>query len=239
MARPKIEDFWEQAIRVLTENEPRLGPLGIQPKLAWLKERMEKKPEGLRVPSLRTIGRVQRQFRTLSEEERQPYRIFRWPESMEQGALPWEAAPAGLELLRFLHEKGQERPTIGTVRWFWRVSLIAPEARVDLREYAALCLNATETSRYTRASDIKRSVESWLAWAPWRSEASLAAYRAAAKRQEIPGFPPVLEFSKGDDVEGYLDAQEAMGFITTPGQRQWLREWIEGLFDERHEGGAQ
>jgi len=208
MGRPKTKGHWEELIRVLTENEPRLGPLAIRSRLEQAAKEAEaakvNKDELGPIPSLRTIGRLQRQFRPLSEEERQPFRLFRWPESMETGALPFEASTAALELLRGYEEAAWGRPLIGVVRWFWRVTAIAPDAPFAEREEAARYLNVLDVlpGEDTNA----RRVEMWLAFRPWQSDAAAEAYRVALAGAEP--FPQGLTARVGD-------AQQLTGILAS------------------------
>jgi hypothetical protein len=200
MARPKTKDYWEEGIRILTEEDPRLGPLGVRSQLIKLVEAdAEGKAGPLRVPSLRTIGRIQRQFRPLPEEERRPYRIFRWPESFERGDLPWEAQGAALELMR-VWARGPRlgmvspearrllspaaRPSVRLARWFWRMTQAAPDATALERRHIAGLLAAAEAGD----PDVRRAAEGWLCYAPWRSEEARGAYEEAQAEGRIPHF---------------------------------------------------
>jgi len=219
MGRPKTKGHWEELVRVLTENEPRLGPLGIHSKLEQAAReaagKVGKEDIGP-IPSLRTIGRLQRQFRPLSEEERQRYRFFRWPESMEMGALPWDAGVSALELLRYRREYKFGRPLLGQVRWFFRVSTLAPDAPFHEREIAARWLFAFEAAgNPPTGGDFKRAVELWLAFTPWRSSADAKAYKAALW-DKVPPFPPasvsILDFRSGGGVfHDFLVALDPFG----------------------------
>ena len=50
-------------------------------------------------PSKASIGRIQHEARGLSKDEQEKYLSFFWPESMENGLLPWEASGPLLHLL--------------------------------------------------------------------------------------------------------------------------------------------
>jgi hypothetical protein len=207
-------------IRVLTENEPRLGPLGIRARLEQAAKQVGdkvNKDELGPIPSLRTIGRLQRQFRPLPEEERRPYRLFRWPESMETGALPWEASRSALELLRHRHRHGMGRPLVGVVRWFWRLSEIAPDADIRFRNHAAMSLHSLEGREegWPMLDRSRRAIEWWLAYRPWGSDAKKAAYDAALRREEAetgdpsgaerpPRFPDDVGFDIGRGREDLI-----------------------------------
>lgn len=186
MGRSSVDDFWQKKVNELTANFPKLGPKAAA-------QRFEKDPDCAARddwPSESTIGRYQRRFRLLDEDKREAYKWFRWPESMETGALPWEAGPAALELLRFCERAGHERPLIGEVRWLWRVTAIAPDAPFfeSGRYIAARFLLASEREAQTaRGENLRRHVELWLAFHPWRSGSDAEAYTTALGG--APAFP--------------------------------------------------
>jgi|SRR4030095_2000812 hypothetical protein len=127
MARPRIDPFWIDHIRVLTAENPEWSATKIRREL----ERTERKERtGKRVPSDRACRRCIAEF---PEELRAPYKRFRWPESMEAGALPWESARACLDLLQRYRECGLGTPLIQECRWFWYVTQSAPAMSMDDR----------------------------------------------------------------------------------------------------------
>jgi len=133
MARRPIDPYWRERILAIAANGLRLGPGPIATML-----RRESATAGRAgAPSERSVSRVLQTFRTMTSEERAPYREFLWPISMERGDVPWEAAPAVFELLRYLHGHilgfPGRRPLTRSVQWFWRVTQAAPEASVDER----------------------------------------------------------------------------------------------------------
>jgi hypothetical protein len=97
------------------------------------------------VPSFRWVGQLLRKVKEDSQwlETSKQYRTFYWPESMERGDLPWEASAASIELLRKIiddsldYKDREERPPVRLVRWFWRVSLAAPDLDISDRINAA------------------------------------------------------------------------------------------------------
>ena len=184
MGRPKTDKAMVLAIWMIAANPPetartrgdKIGPQAVRAELLKLADGLPKRPRG-RVPSERTIGTYLREFWALSEEEQRPYRYFRWPESMEFGALPWEAGASALELLRWRRERKYARPLLGQVRWFFRVSTLAPDAPFEDRYEAARWLFAFEAAGNPPiGEDMKRQVELWLAFTPWRSSADAEAY---------------------------------------------------------------
>src|SRR6266542_162514 len=93
------------------------------------------------IPGERTVKRRVDEFHKLQPAEKREYSRFRWPQTMIDGALPWEASRAGLDLLRYYEDQdrgndawaikeglgvrsageGWERPTVGAVKWLHRV----------------------------------------------------------------------------------------------------------------------
>src|SRR5262245_19841284 len=130
MARPRIHTFWRTHILTIYENTP-----GIRaPKIRRNLERIPTIPkEAGHVPDERTMRRIVKEFSALREEERKPYQYFRWPDSLEQGLLPWEAARDALNLVRILSKHGADRPTNAHALWYWRLTLAAPESDLYLR----------------------------------------------------------------------------------------------------------
>jgi len=215
MARPKIKSYWRQRIREITENEPRIGPARIERRLEEEANRLGRSD----YPKERTIGRIQREFRRKPEEERLGYREFRWPESMECRALPWEATLAGLELLRQFRSF-KKRPLVGLVRWFWRISQIAPDAPYSLRFIAAQELFYREA--FGRADpaaweSTARHFERLLAYGWWRSDAARKAYEAVEEDDPIPTRTAGL-FIDDDTPPELLDAMS--GYVLSEQERQ-------------------
>lgn len=228
MARPRTEGIWVETIRMLTEKDRRLGPLGIRSRLKEVVAGVEN-AGGVKVPSLRTIGRIQKQYKGLPPAERLKYRLFYWPESMQSGVLPWEASTDALTLLRYYHhDRRVGRPLLVVVKWFWWVSQAVPDSSVEMRESLARQLGASEIAGSLQ--EVSREVEWFLAYAPWRSDEDARAYEDAKRyeatsppqvdlwsRELIPPHPAppytdsvLLRLPAGTDLENVLDAFDAM-----------------------------
>ena len=121
MPRPKTDTYWENRIRTLAEQGK--NPAAIVREFAMEAAEGHGRNDW---PSERTIRRICDRHNKSSHEERRQYSLFRWPDSMEAAGLPWEASPSALALLRQLHSDREPRPTVGVVRWFWRVCLATP-----------------------------------------------------------------------------------------------------------------
>lgn len=122
MARPRIDVFWQRLIETYASEG--YGPKAIERMLD--EEARERGRDDC--PSERTIGRVIKAWKQRPETERHEEALFRWPEAMELGDLPWEAGEAALEFLRWWEVwRMPRRPTVRDVRWYYRVRLAVPQ----------------------------------------------------------------------------------------------------------------
>lgn len=149
MPRPRIDRHWQERIRELTEQNPKWGSLKIA-------RQLEKEAKELRRndwPSEKACRNYMARHREVPEHERRQYRLVYWPESFGTPELPWEAAPAVLEAIRIAGE--DKRPTVRTAKWYWRLTVAAPDMRPEDRLEMARHLAAVE------ASDLPSAAESW------------------------------------------------------------------------------
>jgi hypothetical protein len=197
MPRRKIDSRWRTHIFDCKREDPALSA----ERMAIRFEEAARAGGPKDWPSARTIRRVLDDWEKMPEGERRQYGYFRWPESMEDGSLPWEASSAALELLRRLC--GFHRPPVRLVKWFWRVTQAAPKAGIDAHYEAATQL-AVEEALHT--AERTRDVEWYLAFQPWRSEEDSAAYKRA---QGFTWTEPIVPF------EG---ARKRMGPADEPGR---------------------
>ena len=128
MPNLRIPDYWRQQVKYILAENQRISISDILHLLDAKAELFQKSDEATErtlsnnVPSPRTISRVRDEWRAMEQSERVQYQQFFWPESMQGGALPWEASSAALELLMWLDSNGvRERPPIRLVMWYWRV----------------------------------------------------------------------------------------------------------------------
>lgn len=134
---------------------------------------VEDLPSHERPPSsVRQIERWKAEFDAAPPEEQREYLQLRWPESFGV-SLPWDAAPAALELLAALWP---DRPTVGRARWFWRVSQAIPDAELRWRDEAARSLHARELLGQVSSFE---ELEAWMSFAPWRSSDAMERYSQA------------------------------------------------------------
>ena len=208
MPRRKTDRIWEQRIFALKAQEPQLSAEAMA-------RRFEEQQGGMgHWPAARTIRRIlDEEWPKVTPEERGQYAYFRWPESMEDGSLPWEASGAGLELLRLLNQRPQEmsqRPPIRLVKWFWRVTQATPSAPGRIRYDVATQLALDEVLGIAKNM---RTVEWYLAFQPWHSEEDRDTYEEAQRRTsgepiipfEGPKIQTVPGEHEGDMLEQALD----------------------------------
>lgn len=149
MPRQKIDHHWQERIRELTEQNPGWSSSRVAQRLKEEAHRLGRNDW----PSEKTVRNYMALHREASEHERRQYRLTYWPESFGTPELPWEAAPAVLEAIRIAGE--DNRPTVRTAKWYWRLALAAsalhPRERLDMaRKMAA-----------AEASGLARAAESW------------------------------------------------------------------------------
>lgn len=177
MPRQPIHAYWKERIKhhLGKGQRPQPGPTAIERVL--IEESREFDSKLLRrigpVPSNRSIARIlKEEWVPLPEEEKLQYREFYYPESMERGDLPWEASAACLELLGY---RLDSRPTIRMAMAFWRITLAAPDLNAWKREMLARVWSGVQAlGEYAVLQDL-RNLESYLAYAPWKSEEANAA----------------------------------------------------------------
>jgi hypothetical protein len=186
MPYPKVNQDWVKVLYMLKANQPGLGAGSAHTQLERARE-----AGGVTepVPGERTIGRYLREWKNLKPEEQAAYRYVSWPETFEQGGLPWEAQAATLELLRLWARRlatppayggtlvwAPPRPTVEVATWHWHLALAAPDAPADQRCQVAEFLAVVDLMP---SEPVYRQVEAWLQYAPWQSEAARAAYQEA------------------------------------------------------------
>lgn len=162
MPRPSIDTFWREQVRSITANNPKLGTAPVLAKLQAIGRETGRSDW----PSERTVGRIQREFRLLGDQDQREYLDFYWPEAMERGDLPWEASNVALKALDHLDAgglpigpwKGAKRPSVAAVRWMWRLTLARPDLPLPSLVLFGLVIAHSERTGLPR-----RDVEAWLA----------------------------------------------------------------------------
>ncbi len=212
MPRPKTDRLWVDRIRSMIEDDPKLSSLRI---LRLLEQEAGGRFE-YQGPSDKTIRRIKREYLDLPEEERRRYGRFCWPESMENGSLPWEAARAALDLMR--HWGPPNRPPIRLVRWFWRVSQAAPDAPFGSRLNLARQLAIWEVQG-ERETGYLEGIEWYLAFTAWRCEEDAKAYRQVTERLGLPntaGEIPSLGVRRGGPPADRKTALAMVEYLVGP-----------------------
>lgn len=149
MARPpKPAVYKRQAWQLFDEG---LLPGEVERRLRqWAADQSKEDPDGpwespnYRAPSLRWIERQRQDWAAAESWERALASLFRWPRSMLEGGLPWEASEAALDLLAWHLKNTSTRPTVLESRWFWRLRLARPSMSVDQAAYLAISLAVLE-----------------------------------------------------------------------------------------------
>src|SRR5581483_1271888 len=90
VARRKIDDYWRDRVRQLTEAEPRLSSIKICDRLKT--EAAESDPPRNDWPSEKTIRNIMAEHRAAPPEVRREYSLVKWPESFGTRDLPWASA---------------------------------------------------------------------------------------------------------------------------------------------------
>ena len=180
MPRPRTDRFWVERIRSITEDNPKLSGLAIQKQLEKDAARLGRDDW----PHDKTIRRIRTEYLELPADEQRQYGRFSWPKSMEDGSLPWEAARAALDLMR--HWSQRDRPPIRLVRWFWRVSQVAPDAPFEIRLRLASQMAIWDVAEEREADELE-DIGWFLACTPWRSDEDAKAYRRVVERLDLPG----------------------------------------------------
>jgi hypothetical protein len=183
MPAQPIADWVQARIWTVKAHRPKLSAGKIS---ELLEAELKADGKADQTPSESTVKRYLKRWDGLPEEERNRYRLFYWPESMQSHALPWEAAPAALEMLS---AEADRRPLLIVARWFWRLTQSAADAPYKQREQVARQLAACEIVGAGANEARARAIECWLTFSPWRSKEHAAAYQRA---QEERGIAPLL-----------------------------------------------
>ena len=223
MPRPKIDAYYESKIRHYVEQGKR------SPEITQLIKEEGKEDS----PSESTVRRIYQAHISEPASERIDYRIFQWPDSMQEAGLPWEASRVVLDFIQFLDHNLADQPTIGLVKWYWRVYQGAPDMhnkrRIELA-LAAKILAERELHGSPVNEVLARAVETFLAYQGTGYENDLHLVQKMLQRHgggdsrigQPPYFPKlydfVLEIIK---VAGLDNSRE---FLT-------LERWVGDLHD--------
>jgi len=183
MPQMPIPEYWKERVYFhLSEEGGKVTVRELFKRLKVEAEGLEKTgiPGAMKLsgeyPSERSIARIKNNmWLHMSNLEKNAYRVLRWPESFGTPELPWEASAACLELLAFRDRSGRLRPSARVAKWFYRLTLAAPEAPAFVRDFNATNLATSEKLGILdefgngRVSD-GRMAEVVFATTKWRSE---------------------------------------------------------------------
>jgi len=240
MPRPPISSFWKAKVATLTEE-------GEKPNAIFLKLQVQGEELGMDdYPSQRAVRRIVSAHSGRPPAERRPYALFRWPGAMERGDLPWEASRLTLGLLRFMEDKGLERPTLRLTRWFWRVWLAAVdpgsnevggegEIFESLLWIAATLAQLEILQPFTDTPVDRTNLEHMLAYQAWRLGPDSDAYKVAIKRlgyNDVFGgagwLVPIIEHASSDVLQTLFE-EWAILFAWRGSSREFYRDLNEQL----------
>src|SRR5918996_5660853 len=125
----KLDPFWVSWLYHVFTNEPGL----TMTEIAQEAEETAKELGRTDPPHRATVHRYLTSFRDLDEDVKRQFRDFRWPDSLENGDLPWESSTETLALLEWTEKHNLRPPTVNIVAWYWRTTLMLPDAPLDLR----------------------------------------------------------------------------------------------------------
>lgn len=163
---------------------------------------------GSKAPSVaRTIARWRDRYEKLDPLERAGYERVRWPDSLAQPGLPLEASVKVLALLRHHQERGWSVPTVRKAKWFYKLSVAAPDAPFETCEYLAAIASAHEA--LAKPGDtFPGALQFYLAFEAWRPPNKAAYETASAGREFAPAFALMRDAAK------YIERRES-GEIST------------------------
>jgi hypothetical protein len=167
--RARIDAHWQQRVKSIVENYSDWSAKRIENLLKHEAERLERRDW----PRERTIRRMRQRHLDSPDDVRSKYRFFRWPDSMERGELPWEAAPFAFEVIR----TGDSEVLMSHMKWLWRVELAIGDAPFPLRRQFAMLLAAREAGADV---EVTPDIHEQMVKAAWRSsEVTANSFEAA------------------------------------------------------------
>lgn len=229
MPAKRLRDPWEEPVRQIVSDHPSWGRREVREALT--QHAAERGMSPVDVPSESTVGRIMADFRKAGPAQRRNYERFRWPESLGTDDMPWEAGRALLDLLAYHDAHEMPRPPNRLARWFWRVTLAAPDAPIEERLSVSIGLASGES--------VEDSVplsweERFLAYAPWKDELNrdllmLSLLRSWLLGQEFlsprEGEAEVVESTFSDNL---LELGRALfGSLSAAGEADIQREITE------------
>lgn len=209
MPRARVSDIYRHHAFLIWGEEPRASARSVAEKLDRLALEAGKDD----APSERTISRWRDEFRSLSEQEQQQYHDARWPESMEMGALPWEASGVFMEVAGKYLEKGV-RPKVLLIKWLWRITQAIPTAPLYFRLKLAIPMSFSESVGYNSTA-LLRSIEAVMSFPSWTPE-GYKAYNRLIGEGLISKFNMLEPYINATNDRPFFEswAQNSASFIS-------------------------
>jgi hypothetical protein len=170
MPRPKIDVYWRDRVKELTEQNPRMSSRKITERL----EQTAAKLERTGCPSEKSVRNIMKEHRATGPEVRRLYDQVLWPESFGTPELPWESASVVLEAIRVAeagrYSSGAEepprgepyRPTVRMAQWIWRLALAEPGMHPLTQLGFSASLAAADSDTPEEAGKMHRDIEGCL-----------------------------------------------------------------------------
>jgi hypothetical protein len=178
------------------------------------------------IPAERTVKRRVGEFQKLPKIERSLNVRFKWPDSMQNGTVPWEASHEALGLLRWRDESGLGRPTNREAIWYWRLWRASPSITAERASTMAALLSVVEFLEGAGGDVVERHLEpiEWqLAYEPWGNAANAEAYVGAVERAREPIAANPIPANAGwtfetfaKDMAQFFDADQRTAGDLTP-----------------------
>jgi hypothetical protein len=150
--KPKLAGFWRGWLAYHFANHPAVNSNALSELAQRWAERLGRDD----APKRAIAYRYQAAFKQLPEEVQKGFRTCEWPQAMYDGALPWEASGEVVALLNWVKEQGLPPPTISVAKWFWRTSLVVPDAPLESRLALAITASTHEETNKEFPEDLLR-----------------------------------------------------------------------------------
>lgn len=185
-ARP-IDRYYQEQIA-------KMGEQGLKsPAIANELEKIAKSHGQDKYPSERTVRTYWEKHMARLPEERRAYSEFRWPDSMVDAEIPWEASNAILDWIRSFELHSISRPMIVEAKWYWRVSQVAPTISEDDHTFALYWLAERELNPNELTAAVAAAIDVYLVHQPW-----LWAWDEAAENIQNRYAPALLRAAGAD-----------------------------------------
>ena len=163
MPTPKLHPTYINEIEYYVSENKKVPAVWIHDQLKKLRENISPEDDLPEAPALRTVQRYVRKLKNPEEQARlADEKLFRFPESMENGWIPWEATRDCLDLLRWCLDNNHGRPIIRLAKWYWRVCLADPIGTIVTKrgfEESLLCNTRNQIEETSRTAVIQEQAK--------------------------------------------------------------------------------